>query len=106
MAAVLPWLVDNFDSYCDGTNGVKTANKVKFVQIIQDHAMMINSALIKISSVHVLNLYYSSNSSLSIKGMVSCTAVYRQKKYFNCSFCWYYWFPLSPFLQLLLKIGV
>jgi len=36
--------------------GVKTANKARFVQIIQDLAMMINSILIKISFVHVLNL--------------------------------------------------
>jgi hypothetical protein len=56
MAVVHPWFVDNFVSYCDGTIGVKTANKVRFVQIIQDHAMMINSILIKISFVHVLNL--------------------------------------------------
>jgi len=40
---------------------------------------MINSILITTSFVHVLNLYYSSNASLSIKVTVSCTAVYRQK---------------------------
>jgi len=49
-------LLITFYPYCDGAIGVKTANNVRFVQIIQDHTMMINLILIKIGVFHVLNI--------------------------------------------------